>query len=144
MDDLDTLTPPAPQPWKLGGADYPAMPLTLGRFAAARRFGDALQPVLEADDMFDVLERDMAVLVGHFASATGVPASAFDEAPLDQVMAAYFRLAQEVADFTTGPLARTVMTGLLGLAMRRTAPNTAPAGETGLPGLSDGDTGSTS
>jgi hypothetical protein len=144
MDDLDTLTPPVPQPWKLGGAEYPAKPLTLGRLATARRFGVALQPVLEADDMFDVLERDMAMLVGHFAVATGVPASAFDEAPLDEAMAAFFRLAQEVADFTTGPLARTVVTGLIGLAMRRTAPNTAPAGEAGLPGLSDADTGSTS
>lgn len=136
MDDLDALCPPAPAPWTLGGTDYPAKPLTLGRFAAARRFALAFTPVLAAEDMIDALERESPALFRLFEEATGVPAAALADAPLDEAEAALFRLARELRDFTTGPLAMAITAGVMPLITRQTA----PAGEAGLPGLSDADT----
>lgn len=135
LDDLEALVPPPPAAVRLGGQAYPLAPLTLGRYAAARRFAGRFGAALQADDVIEALLAASADLWDDFALATGVPRAAIAEADAAEAIAASFALVRGLADFTAGPL-------VAALAGGRTDPAGAAArrGERSSPGSSGADT----
>jgi hypothetical protein len=134
-DDLDALVPPPPGVIHLGGQAYPIAALTLGRYAAARRFAGRFGAALNAEDVIDALEVASGDLWDDFALATDIPRAAIVEADAAEAIRASFALVRAVADFTAGPLVAALASGAeppAGAAARR--------GEKSSPGSSDADT----
>jgi hypothetical protein len=137
MDEIDALTPAEPCEIMLGGRPQAIPSLTLGRFAAARRFARAFEAVLTAPDLWDALDRSRDELCAAWAAATGVDQARIAEARADEAMAAFFALTRALRDFTGGPLTAALTDGVRLLVGPATA---APAGAPSSPGSSGGDT----
>jgi hypothetical protein len=134
-DDLEALVPPPPAVIHLGGQTYPLAPLTLGRYAAARRFAGRFGAALQAEDVIEALLAVSNDLWDDFALATGIPRAAIAEADAAEAIAASFALVRGLADFTAGPLVAALAGGAEPPV--RTA---ARRGERSSPGLSGADT----
>lgn len=132
-DDLDALAGRGAS-IAVGGQTRELPPLTLTRYAAARRFAREFAACLASDDVLDAIEAARPALDRSFKAATGVDPDEFADAA--EAIEGFFALTRAVRDFSAGPLAAALLRGLEALGADRAVPD----GASSSPGSSGADT----